>query len=64
MSAEGNLIPLIQVATSVAQALKDPTAVDAVQPMRNGWCIYICTMADRATLVNVGITLAGKYIPL
>ncbi len=39
MSAEGNCIPLIQVATSVAQALKDPSAVDAVQPIRNGWCI-------------------------
>ena len=55
---------LIQVATAVAQSVGNDTAVDAVQPMRIGWWIYLRTHADHAHLVVQGITLAGKYIPL
>ncbi len=47
------------MASAVVQALKDDTAIDAVQPMRNGWLIYVCTMADHAHLVSTGITIAG-----
>ncbi len=48
----------------MVQPLKDDTAIDAVQLMHNRWCIYVSTHADRTALVNLGITLAGKYIPL
>ncbi len=64
VSTEGACIPLIQVATAVVQSLKDDTAIDAVQLMCNGWCIYVHTHADQTALVNLGITLVGKYIPL
>ncbi len=62
VSVEGVCIPLIQVVSSVVQALCDDSALDAVQPMRNGWCIYLRTLADRTKLVNSGLTLAGHYI--
>ncbi len=52
------------VASTVVQALKDDTALDAIQPMRYGWLIYIHTIADCEKLVSLGITLAGRYIPL
>ena len=64
MSLEGAKISLIYVASAVVQALKNDTAINAVQPMRNGWLIYVCTMADRSCLVSTGITLAGQYVPL
>ena len=32
---------LMQIATVVADALGDDMAVDAVQPMRIGWWIYL-----------------------
>ncbi len=54
----------MQVATAVVQSLGDDMAVDAVQPVRTGWWIYLCTHTDHAHLVAQGITLAGKYIPL
>ncbi len=46
------------------QALGDDTALDAVQPMRKGWCTYLHTLADRTKLVSTGLTLAGRYIQL
>ncbi len=61
---EGVRILLIQVVSSVVQALYDDSTLDAVQPMCNGWCIYLCTIADRVKLVNSGLTLAGQYIQL
>ena len=64
VSPEGAKISLMCVESAVVQALKDDTAIDAVQPMRNGWLIYVHTMADRSCLVSTGITLAGQYIPL
>ena len=54
----------MQIAMAVVQALQDDSAIDAVQPMQNGWCIYIHTLTDRVNLINSGITLAGCYIPL
>ena len=44
--------------------MKDNTALNAIQPMRYGWLIYICTIADHEKLVSLGIILAGRYIPL
>ena len=64
VSSEGAKISLMCVASAVVQAFKDNTAIDAIQPMRNGWLIYIHTMADRSHLVSTGITLAGQYVPL
>ncbi len=55
---------LIQIATSVCQALSNPTVVDAIQPMQTGWSIYLHTQVDRQTLVNKGLTVAGKYVAL
>ena len=42
---EGYKIPLIQVATAVAKTVGERN-VDAVQPMRNGWQIYIKTESE------------------
>ena len=64
VSSEGQLISLIQIATSVYQALSDSSAVDAIQPMRTGWCIYVQSITDRQTLINKGIVVAGKYVAL
>ena len=55
----------MQIATAVVAALDDDAqAVDAVQPMKSGWWIYLRTNANRERLVNQGITVTGKYIPL
>ena len=38
----------MQIATAVVVALNDDAqAVDAVQPMKSGWWIYLCMNADR-----------------
>ncbi len=55
---------LMQVATAITQSLGDEMAIDAVQPMRMGWWLYLCTHADRACLVVQGIILVGKHITL
>ena len=54
----------MQFTTSVCQSLGDLTIVDAVQPMKTGWNIYVCTLVDRQALVNKGLTVAGKYVIL
>ena len=64
VSTEGHRISLIQIATSVCQALSNPLVVDVIQLMCTGWCIYVCGLSDRQALVNKGITVAGKYIAL
>ncbi len=46
---------LIQIATAVSDLLGDDCAVDAVQPMRTGWWIYLWTQADCARLVTQGL---------
>ncbi len=38
--------------------------LDAVQPMRSGWYIYIRTQFDRDQLIQKGIIVAGKYVAL
>ncbi len=43
---EGSKIAIMCAASAVVQALKDDTALDAIQPMRYGWLIYVRTMAD------------------
>ena len=64
VSTDGECILLIQVAASVAQAMHDNSVLDAIQPMRAGWCIYMRSIADRAKLVAQGITVAGRHIQL
>ncbi len=64
MSVEGARISLIQIAQSVIQAMRDDLVLDAVQPMKMGWYIYMCTVSDRMKLVAMGITVAGRYIQL
>ncbi len=54
----------MQIACAVVDALNDSSAVDAVQPMKSGWWIYVQTTADRERLVAQGITVAGKHVPL
>ncbi len=63
VAQEGYKIPLIQVATAIAKAIGEVN-VDAIQPMQNGWQIYVKTEADRVTLITKGIELAGKSINL
>ncbi len=64
VSTDSEHILLIQVAASVAQAMHDDSVLDAIQPMRAGWCIYMRSIADRAKLVAQGITVAGRHIQL
>ena len=55
---------LIQIALAVTQVLGNDEAVNRVQPMWAGWCIYIRMQADCNELVTKGITMVGKYIAL
>ncbi len=64
VSNEGHQISLVQVASAVLQVMKDDMVLDAVQPMKSGWYIYMRTLTDRAALVASGITIVGKYIQL
>ena len=61
---DGVQTSLIQIALAVTQTLGNDEAVDGVQPMWAGWCIYVRTQADHNELVTKGITVAGKYIAL
>ena len=64
VSAEGPRPLLMQIVTAVVETLDDVQAVDAVQPMKSGWWIYLQTALDREHLVSGGITLGRKHIPL
>ena len=59
VSAEGERISLMQIATAVLHMMGDQGTLDAVQPMKQGWYIYMHTLADRVTLVERGLTIAG-----
>ena len=63
-NASGSCISLMQIATAVMQSLGNALAVDAVQPMQTGWWVYLKTQADRVCLIEKGISLNGKHIPL
>ncbi len=39
-------VTLMQIACAVVDALNDSSAVDAVQPMKSGWWIYVQTTAS------------------
>ena len=54
----------MQIACSVVEALADRLAVDAVQPMRTGWLIYVRTQASHDRLVSQGLTIAGRHLQL
>ncbi len=60
----GVRVSLIQIAMPVTQSVSNDQFVDAVQPMKTGWWIYMRTSSDRAKLVELGITLNGKHISL
>ncbi len=64
VSLKAGRLSLMQIATVVVQTLGDEDVVDAVQPMRSGWWIYLKMKADQERLVQSGITVAGKYIQL
>ena len=42
----------------------DTDSLDAVQPMKAGWYIYMSTLTDQETLLSRGINVAGKYVTL
>ncbi len=50
----GYKISMMQVATAVFKSVVSPTSLDAVQPMRQGWYVYMKTNADHACLVEWG----------
>ena len=64
VSSEGSRISLMWIATAILKSVAHPTSLDAVQPMKQGWYVYMKTNADRAHLVETGVTIAGKYISL
>ncbi len=64
LQSETAHVPLFQVATAVMQVMGNTDTLDAVQPMRYGWYIYMCMMTDRSTLIAKGINLNGHYITL
>ncbi len=64
VSSDGERITLMQVATAVLHAMNDQLVLDAVQPMKQDWYIYMCTLKDRATLVEHGINIMGQFVPL
>ncbi len=51
------------MATAIAKAIGEVN-VDVIQPMQNGWQIYVKTEVDRVTLMTKGIELAGKSVDL
>ena len=63
VSSEGYKIPLVDVTVAASKAVGEAN-VDAVQPTHNGWQIYVKTECDRATLMAMGLDLAGKYVSL
>lgn len=62
MSADGVQVPLVQVALAAAQSLNDFSAVDGVQPVRSGWCIYVHTQADHNWFLQVS-QLQANMLP-
>ena len=64
VSQEGTKISLMQVATAVLKSVVNPTSLDAVQPMRQGWYVYMKINIDCACLVEQGITITGRFIAL
>ncbi len=64
VSSEGNHISLMQIATTVLKAVANSTALDTIQPMKQGWYMYIKTNADHECLVQKGVTIAGRFITL
>ncbi len=63
VSSEGYFTPLIDVAVAAGKSVGEAN-VDAIQPTKNGWQIYVKTEVDQATLLATGLDLAGKHISL
>ena len=66
VSHEGAHVTLMQIATAVLKSVLDQTSLDVVQPLKQGWYIYMKTSVDRAALVerHRPITIAGNFISL
>ncbi len=64
VSSEGERISLVQIATSVIQAMHSDSSLDAVQPMKLGWHIYMRMLANRAKLVERGLHVTGWFVLL
>ncbi len=64
VSSEGERILLVQIAMAIIQAMHSDSTLDAVQPMKMGWHIYMRTLANRAKLVERGLHIAGCYMLL
>ncbi len=60
----GEHLPLVQIAKAAINALGRDGVLDAVQPIKMGWYIYMCTNTDRSELVCKGMTVAGKHVML
>ncbi len=63
VSSEGYKTPLVDIAIAASKAVSEAN-VDAVQPTRNGWQIYVKTEHDKATLMAMGLDLAAKHVSL
>ncbi len=63
MSREGFKIPLIQIASTVGLVVGEVN-VDAIQPLKNGWQIYVKTEKDCINLMVTGIEIIGNSIDL
>ncbi len=64
VSWDGHHIPMSEVTSVVANAVKNVDWIDGIQAMRSGWNIYMKTEADRASLMVTGVNLAGKHVSL
>ncbi len=63
VSFKGFRTPLIDIAATVGQVVGDEN-VDAIQPTRNGWQIYVRTDLDHVNLIASGMDVAGKHLSL
>ncbi len=63
ISFEGQKTPLIDIAVAVGKAVGNVN-VDAIQPTRNDWQIYVKMEKDQAVLIATGLDIAGKHISL
>ncbi len=52
------------MAISIIQAMGTHAKLDAIQPMRTSWNIYMLTLLDHTHLIEKGIHLTGKFVLL
>ncbi len=64
VSLDNGKTPLMSVTAAMVQSVGSDLCVDAVQPMKSGWWIYLRTAVDHELLIQKGLTLNGKHIQL